>query len=469
MGKDKCCASGCYHYRDKPEDWNLRGHVAELKFHRFPSGDERQMWESMIRKGLDKLNFKATSNSFVCSNHFEYGRPTPSSPYPTLFLTVSDSKWKKSPHRRRRMVRNVAEVASKKPVELDEMPAINEEINDEVPPLRMPMTFQQIMRESNVRFFTGLCDTITFKFIFDKLLTDAKSMKYWKGEKLTSNAESSIARKGPARKLSLEQEFLLTLMKLRLGLLNEDLAFRFDISVGLTSQIFFTWIRLMALDLHFLIKWPSRHDVKVNLPEIFKKYFPRCVSIIDCTEFFVETPSSVEVQAALWSEYKHHCTIKVLIAITPNGVVSFLSDAYGGRSSDKFIVQDCDFLDRLRPGDQLMADKGFKIADILAFHQCSLVIPPSAPTGQQMTSENVRKTSRIANARIYVENAIGRVKNFRILKNELPILLLPIADDIIKVCSIDRDYKRPTGKMLWHCIFSTWLGTNITKNDAADA
>ena len=179
------------------------------------------------------------------------------------------------------------------------------------------------------------------------------------------------------------------------------------------------------------------------MPELFKKYFPRCVSILDCTEFFVETPSSVEVQAALWSEYKHHCTIKVLVAITPNGVVSLLPDAYGGRSSDKFIVQDCDFLDILRPGDQLMADKGFKIADILAFHQCSLVIPPSVPTGQQMTSENVRKTSRIANARIYAENAIGRVKNFRILKNELPILLLPIADDIIKVCSMLTNLSEP--------------------------
>ena len=83
-----------------------------------------------------------------------------------------------------------------------------------------------------------------------------------------------------------------------------------------------------------------------------------------------------------------------------------------------------------------MAEKGFKIADILAFHRCSLVIAPSAPKGQQMASENARKASRIANARIYVENAIGRVKNFRILKNELPILLLPIADDIIKVCSM---------------------------------
>ena len=108
---------------------------------------------------------------------------------------------------------------------------------------------------------------------------------------------------------------------------------------------------MIALDLAFIIKWPSREDIKRNLPDIFLKHFPRCISIIDCTEFFTETPSSLEVQAALWSEYKHHCTVKVLIAITPNSAISYVSDSYGGRASDKFIVEDSDFLEQLRPGD----------------------------------------------------------------------------------------------------------------------
>ena len=161
MGKDKCCASGCHHYRDKPEEWKLRGHVMELKFHRFPSGEERQIWESMIRKGLDKSNFKATNNSFVCSNHFEYGRPTPLSPHPTLFLTMSDSKWKKSPHRRRRTMKNENEVVLKKPVSAENL-STDDAMNDEVPPVKVPMTFQQILRENNVGFFAGRCDTVTF-------------------------------------------------------------------------------------------------------------------------------------------------------------------------------------------------------------------------------------------------------------------------------------------------------------------
>ena len=53
-----------------------------------------------------------------------------------------------------------------------------------------------------------------------------------------------ITKDGRPRKLSLEQEFLLTLMKLRLNLLNDDLAFRFQISSGKVSQIFITWTGL---------------------------------------------------------------------------------------------------------------------------------------------------------------------------------------------------------------------------------
>lgn len=63
-------------------------------------------------------------------------------------------------------------------------------------------------------------------------------------------AGRSDIRVGPPRKLSLEQELLLTLMKLRLALLLEDLAFRFEIcttgplKTGTTSSILISWIKL---------------------------------------------------------------------------------------------------------------------------------------------------------------------------------------------------------------------------------
>ena len=241
-------------------------------------------------------------------------------------------------------------------------------------------------------------------------------------------------RPGPQRTLSLQQEFLLTLMKLKLGLINEDLAFRFIVSVGTVSSIFITWVKLMSKELGVLIIWPSRQQVKKALPLCFKKLYPKTRCIIDCFECFTETPSGLNVAATLWSEYKHHYTCKVLVAITPTGAFSYVSPSYGGRASDVHIVRDSGFLNMIEPYDQIMADRGFKIKEDLMMHMASLCIPPSCAASMQMLPSDIRKTSNIANVRIYVEQAIGRLKVFRILKHELCISLLPMVDDIIKVC-----------------------------------
>ena len=205
------------------------------------------------------------------------------------------------------------------------------------------------------------------------------------------------------------------MMRLCMGLLVEDLAFR-----------------LMCKELAWLIVWPSKATVRKNLPRCFHKWYSKVRCIIDCSEVFIETPSSLDIQAQCYSDYKHHTTVKFLVGITPNGLFSYVSDCYGGRASDKHIAMDSGFLDSVEPYDEIMADRGFKIREILMTRMASLAIPPNAQTNMQLTSADVQSTSRVANVRIYVEQAIGRMKWFRILKNELPMLLLPNVDDIVK-------------------------------------
>ena len=53
-------------------------------------------------------------------------------------------------------------------------------------------------------------------------------------------------------------------------------------------------------------------QIYATLPIFVKKLSPTTMVIIDCTEMFVQTPSSLEVQSLLWSEYKH-CTFQLLI------------------------------------------------------------------------------------------------------------------------------------------------------------
>ena len=85
-----------------------------------------------------------------------------------------------------------------------------------------------------------------------------------------------------------------------------------------------------------------------------------------------------------------------------------------------------------------MADKGFKIQDELAFYQCSLAIPPSKHTDFQMTKETVKETSKIANVRIYVEQAIKRIKEFCILHIMILVNGLPLVDDIVLICGVEH-------------------------------
>ena len=155
-------------------------------------------------------------------------------------------------------------------------------------------------------------------------------------------------------------------MKLRLGLLTEDLAFWFCISMGKVSQIIITCILLLSNELENLIVWTSKKQVKATLPDCFKRLYPKVRTIIDCSEIFFDTPSTLDVQALLWSDYKHHCTVRFLTGITPNGGVSWISPLYGERASDIHIFRDTGFLDMLKPFDQVMADRGFKIKTNLA-------------------------------------------------------------------------------------------------------
>ena len=59
-------------------------------------------------------------------------------------------------------------------------------------------------------------------------------------------------------------EFFLTLIRLRLGLLNEDVADRFDMSPTKSSFIFLTWIKLLSKLLKNLVSWLLREVIRDN-------------------------------------------------------------------------------------------------------------------------------------------------------------------------------------------------------------
>ena len=130
------------------------------------------------------------------------------------------------------------------------------------------------------------------------------------------------------------------------------LAYRLRVSSATISRNF----NVVYHQLKPLIIWPDRDALKKTMPMVFRNHFPNCIVIIDCFEIFLERPTNLLARAQTFSQYKHHNTVKYLIGITPKGTVSYISEGWGGRTSDKHLTEHCSLLTHLVPRDTVLAD-----------------------------------------------------------------------------------------------------------------
>ena len=172
---------------------------------------------------------------------------------------------------------------------------------------------------------------------------------------------------------------------------------------------------------------------------MFQKYFGRkVVMIIDCFELFIDRPRNLLARAQTFSVYKHHNTVKFLIGISLQGVVSFLSKAWGGRASDKFITEHSGFLLNLLPGDLILVDRSFDIQDSVSLHYAEVKVPDFTKGKQQMPPLEVERNRKIANVRIHVERVIGNLwKKYSLFNSQLPTDFL-MRKENAGYCTIDK-------------------------------
>ena len=137
--------------------------------------------------------------------------------------------------------------------ELDQAKAELEELKKD------QLTWQGLENNDNkVLFYTGLPNFVILKMVFELALKVLPP--------------SSIKPHGN-RKLDNFTEFLITVAKLRLNLKNRDLAYRFGVSESVITNTIHKWINILYVALKFLIRWPSREEVRKTLPECFHGKF----------------------------------------------------------------------------------------------------------------------------------------------------------------------------------------------------
>jgi len=84
----------------------------------------------------------------------------------------------------------------------------------------------------------------------------------------------------------------------------------------------------MNIRLQDLIIWPDRDALRKTMPSCFQESFGEKIAVIlHCLAIFIERPSNLKARAMTWSNYKHHNTIKILLGITPQGLISLVGVA----------------------------------------------------------------------------------------------------------------------------------------------
>ena len=131
----------------------------------------------------------------------------------------------------------------------------------------------QKRREQSVKFYTGIPSLSCFMLLVNTLLPYAGKMKYReKNKRQKSYYQNDPEKEKPGRKrdVGLKEEFILVLLRLKLGLMERHLADMFAVSVSTVSRIYMTWVRFLALTFNgSLLRWPSKRKIKTHMPHFF--------------------------------------------------------------------------------------------------------------------------------------------------------------------------------------------------------
>ena len=119
--------------------------------------------------------------------------------------------------------------------------------------------------DSDMRCYTGLPDYWTFISLYNFLKPRLGfSLNYYNGYSNVSKHPCYVVSRGRSRKLCDIDELFLAMAKLRLGLLEKDLADRFNIAQQEVSEVFATWIDRMSDCLGQLSFTTEREIIKRN-------------------------------------------------------------------------------------------------------------------------------------------------------------------------------------------------------------
>ena len=272
--------------------------------------------------------------------------------------------------------------------------------------------------DAGIHFYTGLESFTSFTMVLQSLGPAAYCLNYVRHQ---------------VNDISVPNQFFLVLIKLRRHLPDIELSLFFNVSEDTVSNVFFTWMVFMSKQWRELDLWPrgsiGKHIVSDISSSDYEIESSRTRLIIDRAEFPIRKPKGSESQRATYSTREKKYTVKVLIGATPEGLVSYVSQAYGGATTDKQIIEES--LSDLNVSEELQLD------DL----QNSFVNKNEHACENRNRNLCALHDCEICKDKDYIERIVRQAKSFKILSEHMSRSETQMASHIAFVCFMLGNFK----------------------------
>lgn len=290
-----------------------------------------------------------------------------------------------------------------------------------------PYTIRDFMyKPDELNDLTGIPSYDRFMLIFHSLGPNVNNIKY---------------RNFYVKNVTVEDQFFMVLWKLRKAATDIELGIHFGVHHTTVGNIVCSFIKFAAEQWGKLDIWPSCDLVNFYMPEGFKKSYPSTRVIVDGTEIPIDKPKNPTAQQSTFSTYKNCNTLKVLVGGSPSGLISYVSEAYGGSTSDRQIVERSTLLDLCERNDSVMADRGFNVQDIFAPKGVAVNIPAFLKGKDSLSGVTIMNDRKLASKRVHIERLIGLTKGYKILRIKLNNNYVQFGSEIFYVCIMLSNFK----------------------------
>jgi len=267
-------------------------------------------------------------------------------------------------------------------------------------------SFKKLEKDKQLFFrFTGVsCDN--FKILFTKI---EKEYEIFEQKRLSKPNRKKAIGQGNNFKYKLKERILITLFYYRVYTTMDFLGIFIDLDKSNISRN----ITMLEKIIKKVLPLPKKiYPHKIRTEEELLEIFPELKIIVDATEQKINRPKHKTRRDNHFSGKKKIYSKKTQIIINKNGLIIHKTKSVNGKKHDKKLFEENIF--EIPKEVIIEGDSGFQgIGDLV---KNKVVLPKKKQKGKARKKEDKMSNKILSKSRILVENIIGKMKHFGLMK-----------------------------------------------------